>query len=496
MSKYYLAIDQGTTSCRAILFDHNFNIEEKIQKEFPQYFPQPGWVEHNPIEILNSQLSVIQILLLKQSGNLTSIKSIGITNQRETVVLWDKTTGVPVYNAIVWQDSRTAQRCNELKETKWEKIIHEKTGLIIDSYFSATKAEWIIQNVSSAKKLIEENKLLFGTIDTWLLWNFTNGIEHATDVSNASRTMLFNIHTMDWDDELLNLFGIPRSIMPKIKSNVDDFGVAINGIFKNNPLKINAMAGDQQASLFGHGCFKPGMIKNTYGTGCFLMINTGSTPIISKSGLLTTIAWQINGVITYATEGSVFIAGAGVQWIRDNFKIIKKSSEIEALATSVEDTAGTYFVPAFAGLGAPFWNPHARGALMGITRFTRKEHIARAVLESIAFQTKDVFNVMVNETNQKISSLFVDGGASDNKFLMQFQADILNIHIQKSNTIETTAKGIAMMASLGCGNTIEDFTIESCHNQVFEPNMDETERNRLYNGWINVVNSVDYQSKL
>ncbi len=496
MSNYYLAIDQGTTSCRAILFDKDFYIKDKIQKEFTQYFPQPGWVEHDPIEILKTQLSVIQILLLKHGNQFSDIKSIGITNQRETVVLWDKTTGMPIYNAIVWQDTRTAERCNELKKTKWNKIIHEKTGLIIDSYFSASKAEWIIQNVEAANKLISENNLLFGTIDTWLLWNLTNGKEHTTDVSNASRTMLFNINTMDWDDELLALFGIPKTMMPEIKNNVADFGVVDSEVFKGKCIKITAMAGDQQASLFGHGCFNPGMIKNTYGTGCFMMINTGQSPILSENGLLTTVAWQINGITSYATEGSVFIAGAGVQWIRDNLGIIKKSKEIESLATMVEDTAGTYFVPAFAGLGAPYWNPNAKGALMGITRSTRKEHIARAVLEAIAFQTKDIFNIMVNETCQEIPALFVDGGASENNFLMQFQADILNIQIQKSTTIETTAKGIAMMASLGCGNKIENFKSATFHEQSFEPNMSEIERNKLYNGWIKMVNSVDYLSNL
>ncbi len=496
MPHFYLAIDQGTTSCRAILFDEKFNIEDKIQQEFTQYFPNPGWVEHNPSEILKTQLSVIKLLLLKTCIKADEINSIGITNQRETLVLWDKTTGKPIYNAIVWQDTRTAERCNKLKKSKWGKIIHEKTGLIIDPYFSASKAEWIIQNVSSSKQLIEENRLLFGTIDTWLLWNLTNGKVHATDVSNASRTMLFNINTMDWDDDLLSLFGIPKSILPEIKSNVADFGTTDPTVFMGKSIKITAMAGDQQSSLFGHACFSKGMLKNTYGTGCFMMINTGNKPIFSQNGLLTTLAWQINGITTYATEGSVFIAGAGVQWVRDNLGLIQKSSEIEALAMAVEDTAGTYFVPAFAGLGAPYWNTNAKGALLGISRSTRKEHIARAVLEAIAFQTKDVMEVIIAETKQKITSIFVDGGAAGNNFLMQFQSDILNLILKRSNTNETTAKGVAMMASLGCGNSIENLHTESYHPVSFTPKMNESERTKLYKAWINVVKSVDYHSKL
>lgn len=495
MSNYFIAIDQGTTSCRAVLFDKEFNVEDFVQKEFHQYFPKPGWVEHDAIEIFETQHSVMQILMMKSQTQSSDIEAIGITNQRETLVLWDKETGKPVYNAIVWQDTRTSERCNYLKSTGYAKIIHDKTGLIIDPYFSASKAEWIIQNIESAKKALDENKLLFGTIDTWLLWNFTKGKVHVTDVSNASRTMLFNIHKMDWDDELLNLFGIPRSIMPEIKENSAFFGETDTSLIKGKPIKITAMAGDQQASLFGHGCFIKGMLKNTYGTGCFMMINTGEKPIFSQKGLLSTVAWQINGKKTYATEGSVFIAGAGVQWVRDNLGMIKKSSEIEDLANAVEDTAGTYFIPAFAGLGAPYWNTDAKGALLGITRSTRKEHIARAVLEAIAYQTKDVIEVLIDETTQKMDSFFVDGGASANHFLMQFQADILNLQIQKSITNETTAKGVAMMASLMCGNSIEDFKTKNYHPISFKPKMSVDEREKLYKGWLNAVKSVDYHSK-
>lgn len=493
---YYLSIDQGTSSCRAVLFDSIFSVEGIIQQEFTQYFPQSGWVEHDAKEIYKTQLSVIRLLILKYQIDNKEIKAVGITNQRETIVMWDKESGEPVYNAIVWQDTRTSERCNALKNSKQGDVIHQKTGLIVDPYFSASKAEWILQNVETAKTLLAENRLLFGTIDTWLLWNLTEGKVHATDISNASRTMLFNIQTKQWDDELLSIFGIPKSILPEVKSNVADFGETnFSNIYKKH-IKITAMAGDQQSSLFGHGCFDPGMLKNTYGTGCFMMLNTGEKAVLSKKGLLTTIAWEIEGKTCYATEGSVFIAGAGVQWVRDNLSLIKNSKDIEALASLVENSEGVYFIPAFAGLGAPYWNTDAKGALIGITRSTRKEHIARAVLEAIAYQTKDVLDTIINETGLDLLYLFVDGGASKNNLLMQFQSDILNRPIYRSNCFETTAKGVAMMASLYFGKIIDSEISKKTHKKIFYPQMDTNKREEYYKGWCNAIKTIDYQSTL
>ncbi|MDD4575273.1 MAG: glycerol kinase GlpK [Bacteroidales bacterium] len=496
MQKYYLAIDQGTTSCRAVLFDENFNIGFKKQKEFRQIFPEIGWVEHDPMEILNTQMELVQQLIKEHRIPMEEIQSAGITNQRETVVLWDKQSGKPVYNAIVWQDTRTAQRCNLLKSTKYAKIIGQKTGLIIDPYFSASKIEWILKNVVEARELLAQGRLLFGTIDTWLCWNLTDGKVHTTDVSNASRTMLFNIHTLEWDDELLEVFNIPKEILPEIKNNVDDFGKTDFKTLCGVEIPITAMAGDQQASLFGHACFDKGNLKNTYGTGCFIMMNTGSGVVNSENGLLSTIAWKINNEITYALEGSVFIAGAAVQWLRDNMGLLETAAESEHIAKSVEDTAGTYFVPAFAGLGAPYWNTNAQGAYMGITRATRKEHLVRAVLESIAFQNKDVLEVMITDSNQLVKAIFVDGGASNNAFLMQFQADILGMNIQRSIIDETTAKGVAMMASMATGNTMEDFRKMNIHDKIYPPKMEDSKRKFLYKQWLKAVKTIDYQSFL
>lgn len=496
MQKYYLAIDQGTTSCRAVLFDENFNIGFKKQKEFRQIFPEIGWVEHDPMEILNTQMELVQQLIKEHRIPMEAIQSVGITNQRETVVLWDKQSGKPIYNAIVWQDTRTAQRCNLLKSTKYAKIIGQKTGLIIDPYFSASKIEWILQNVEEAKELLVQGRLLFGTIDTWLCWNLTDGKVHATDVSNASRTMLFNIHTLEWDEGLLNVFNIPKEILPEVKSNVDNFGKTDFRTHSGVTIPITAMAGDQQASLFGHACFDSGNLKNTYGTGCFIMMNTGNVVVHSENGLLSTIAWKINNEITYALEGSVFIAGAAIQWLRDNMGLLETAAESEHIAKSVEDTAGTYFVPAFAGLGAPYWNTNAQGAYMGITRATRKEHLVRAVLESIAFQNKDVLEVMITDSNQWVEAIFVDGGASNNAFLMQFQADILGMNIQRSIIDETTAKGVAMMASMATGNTMEDFRKMNIHDKIYPPKMEDSKRKFLYKQWLKAVKTIDYQSFL
>lgn len=493
---YYLAIDQGTTSCRAVLFDSSFNSVCQEQKEFRQIFPKAGWVEHDALEIFEVQVEVVQKLIARAEISIQEIKSIGITNQRETVVFWDSLTGKPIYNAIVWQDTRTSKRCNLLKATKYAKKIKQKTGLIVDPYFSASKMEWILQNVVEAKVLLKEGRLLFGTIDTWLCWKLTEGRVHATDVSNASRTMLFNIHTMEWDEELLEIFNIPCDILPEVKSNVDDFGET--NFLQNLEAKIpiSAMAGDQQASLFGHGCFEPGMLKNTYGTGCFIMMNTGNKVVDSENGLLSTLAWRIDNQTIYALEGSVFIAGAAVQWLRDNMGIIKNASETEDLASSVEDTAGSYFVPAFAGLGAPYWNTSAKGAFLGITRATRKEHLVRAVLESIAFQNKDVLEVMMMDSNQKIDAVFVDGGASNNAFLMQFQADILGMNVQRSVIDETTAKGVAMMASIISGNKMIDFKKKTFHDKMYFPKMENHVKQELYSNWLNAVKTIDYQSYL
>lgn len=496
MQKYYLAIDQGTTSCRAVLFDENFNIGFKKQKEFRQIFPEIGWVEHDPMEILNTQMELVQQLIKEHRIPMEAIQSVGITNQRETVVLWDKQSGKPVYNAIVWQDTRTAQRCNLLKSSKFAKTISQKTGLIVDPYFSASKIEWILKNVVEARELLAQGRLLFGTIDTWLCWNLTDGKVHTTDVSNASRTMLFNIHTLEWDDELLEVFNIPKEILPEIKNNVDDFGKTDFKTLCGVEIPITAMAGDQQASLFGHACFDKGNLKNTYGTGCFIMMNTGSGVVNSENGLLSTIAWKINNEITYALEGSVFIAGAAVQWLRDNMGLLKTAAESEQIAKSVEDTAGTYFVPAFAGLGAPYWNTNAQGAYMGITRATRKEHLVRAVLESIAFQNKDVLEVMMTDSKELVKAVFVDGGASNNTFLMQFQADILRMNIQRSIIDETTAKGVAMMASMATRNTLDDFRKMIVHDTIYQPKMESAKREFLYKQWLKAVKTIDYQSSL
>lgn len=486
-SKYILAIDQGTTSCRALLFDIHLNIIDIEQKEFSQFFPHPGWVEQDALEIFEIQNAVIQLLFTRNGIKSGEVRTIGITNQRETIVLWNRRTGLPVYNAIVWQDTRTSARCELIKKNmELTAEIHHKTGLMVDSYFSASKIEWVIQNCEKAKEALDNQELLVGTIDSWLLWKFTGGLVHATDVTNASRTMLYDIVNLCWDEKLTSHFGIPISMLPEVKPSSSLFGYTDTNVFRIGKIPITGVIGDQQASLFGHGCSKPGMVKNTYGTGCFMLMNIGDKPVFSHHGLLTTIAWQMNGKICYALEGSVFIAGAAIQWLRDGLGIIRNASETQELAEKVPDNGGVYFVPAFAGLGAPYWDMNARGAIFGLTRAAQKEHIARAALESIAFQTMDVLDVIKLESKLDIITLAVDGGASANSFLMQFQADILGVDVARKNNHETTALGVAMIADLYFQNQpqwIDDFSI-------FHPRMDFHQKQKLIEGWKEAIEKV------
>jgi glycerol kinase len=487
MPKFILALDQGTTSSRAILFDENAQIAGIEQQEFTQIFPQPGWVEHDPDEIWSSQLKVAQKVLQKNGVKAGDIVSIGITNQRETTVVWHRETGQLIYNAIVWQDRRTAPTCDRLKEAGHEDYIRKTTGLVIDAYFSGTKLHWILENVSGARQLAKEHKLLFGTIDTWLIWKLTRGQVHATDFSNASRTMLFNINTLDWDDTMLQLLEIPRSVLPEVKPSNFIYGETV-GSFFGASIPIGGVAGDQQAALFGQACLLPGMAKNTYGTGCFMLMNTGREPVFSNNGLLTTIAWGLGQEIYYALEGSVFIAGAAVQWLRDGLRILDDAADTEYFATKVKDAGGIYVVPAFAGLGAPHWDMYARGAILGLTRGTTNSHIIRATLESLAFQTKDVLSVMEQESGVKLTTLRVDGGAAKNNFLMQFQSDMLGTNVERPSVVETTALGAAYLAGLSVGfwkiDTIkEKWSLE----KSFRPHMQENERMERYKGWLKAV---------
>ncbi|WP_175633436.1 glycerol kinase GlpK [Pedobacter ghigonis] len=450
MSKYILSLDQGTTSSRAIIFDHNGDIIAIAQREFTQIYPQAGWVEHDPMEIWSTQLAVVTEVIVKAGLTVSDIDSIGITNQRETTVVWDRETGMPVHNAIVWQDRRTSAYCDEIKAKGLSGKIQKKTGLIIDAYFSATKVRWILENVAGAREKAEAGKLAFGTIDSWLIWKLTAGEKHVTDVTNASRTMIYNIHTLGWDDELLELFGIPKQMLPTVKSSSEVYGETAGRILAAK-IPIAGIAGDQQSALFGQMCTEVGMVKNTYGTGCFMLMNIGTTPKISENNLLTTIAWQINGEVQYALEGSIFIGGAVVQWLRDEMGLISKSADVETLAKKVKDTDGVYVVPAFAGLGAPHWDQHARGTITGLTRGTNKSHIARAALESIAYQTMDVLKAMEADAGVNIAELRVDGGATANNLLMQFQADLLNCKVIRPKVTEVTAIGAAYLAGLATG---------------------------------------------
>ena len=488
MSHYILALDQGTTSSRSMLFDKQGNIISTAQKEFKQIFPQPGWVEHDANEIWSTQFGTMAEAVAKAQINMKQVAGIGITNQRETTVVWDRKTSQPIYHAIVWQDRRTAVYCDELKSAHHAGTIQQKTGLIIDAYFSATKLKWILDNVEDARNKAENGELAFGTIDTWLTWKLTNGEVHVTDVSNASRTMLFNIHTLQWDEELLKLFNIPAAILPEVKSSSKIYGVTGN-IIPDSRIPIAGIAGDQQAALFGQMCTQPGMVKNTYGTGCFMLMNTGEKAITSKNNLLTTIAWQIDGKTEYALEGSVFIAGAVVQWLRDELKIIRTSAEVEKLAGLVQDTDGVYLVPAFAGLGAPHWNQYARGTIFGLTRGSNNAHIARAALDSIAYQTYDVLKAMEADSGIHIKELRVDGGATVNNQLMQFQSDILNTKVVRPKITETTALGAAYLAGLAVGywKNVDDIQQQWQVDTSFSPGMDEGKRNDLVNGWQRAV---------
>ena len=490
---YILALDQGTTSSRSMLFDKQGNIISVAQKEFKQIFPQPGWVEHDANEIWSTQYGTMAEAIAKAHITMKQVAGIGITNQRETTVVWDRGTGQPIYNAIVWQDRRTAAYCDEIK-TGHALSIQQKTGLIIDAYFSATKLKWILDHVAGARTKAENGQLAFGTIDTWLTWKLTNGEVHVTDVSNASRTMLFNIHSLQWDDELLSLFDIPRAILPEVKPSSKIYGVTGN-IVPDSRVPIAGMAGDQQAALFGQLCTQPGMVKNTYGTGCFMLMNTGEKAITSKNNLLTTIAWQIDGKTIYALEGSVFIAGAVVQWLRDELKIIRHSAEVEELAGQVQDADGVYMVPAFAGLGAPHWNQYARGTLFGLTRGSSSAHIARAALDSIAYQTYDVLKAMEADAGIHIKELRVDGGATVNNQLMQFQSDILNTSVVRPKITETTALGAAYLAGLAVGywKNVEEIQEQWQVDKSFSPAMDEMKRKELVKGWQRAVKaSIDW----
>ncbi len=491
MTQYILALDQGTTSSRAIIFDKKGSIVSIAQKEFKQFFPQPGWVEHDANEIWSSQLSVATEAIVKAGLSVENIAAIGITNQRETTVVWDRNTGKPIYNAIVWQDRRTASLCDELKAKGLDNIIKEKTGLVIDAYFSGTKIKWILDNVPGARDRANNGELAFGTIDTWLLWNLTKGQVHATDVSNASRTMLCNIHTLQWDGELQDMLNIPGNMLPQIRSSSEVYGSTQNILTAKN-IPIAGIAGDQQAALFGQMCTHPGMVKNTYGTGCFMLMNTGEKPVFSNNNLLTTVAWKVNGTTQYALEGSVFIAGAVVQWLRDGLGIIRHSADVEALASKVENSEGVYMVPAFTGLGAPHWNPDARGTMFGITRGTSAGHIARAALESIAYQTMDVLKSMEADAGIAIKELRVDGGATANNLLMQFQSDILNTKVLRPTVTETTALGAAYLAGLAVGywKNIEEIQEQWQIDETFEPKMDEEKRAALKMGWQKAVKAT------
>jgi glycerol kinase len=488
MDQYILALDQGTSSSRAIVFDHAGKACAVAQKEFTQHFPKPGWVEHDPREIWSSQASVIAEAIAGLGINGLNLAAIGITNQRETTLVWDAETGEPVYNAIVWQDRRTSEYCDSLKAQGFADIIRQKTGLLIDAYFSGTKIRWILENVPGAREKAEAGKLRFGTVDTWLVWNLTRGERHVTDVSNASRTMLFNIHTLRWDEELLKLLDIPASMMPEVRSSSEIYGHTKTTLFAHR-VPIAGIAGDQQAALFGQMCTEPGSVKNTYGTGCFLLMNTGGQPILSRNNLLTTIAWKVDGEIQYALEGSIFVGGSVVQWLRDGLGIIRKSSEVEALARTVPDNGGVYFVPALTGMGAPYWDPYATGCIHGITRGTTAGHIARAALEGIAFQTMDIVGAMEKDAGISLSELKVDGGASQNNLLMQFQADILGTSVIRPKVTETTAKGACYLAGLAVGfwGSIDEIKRQWEAERVFTPAAAPEQVEALKAGWADII---------
>lgn len=491
MAEFILSLDQGTTSSRAIIFDKQGNMVATAQKEFTQIFPQPGWVEHDANEIWSTQLGVATEAVLKAGLTVNDIAAIGITNQRETTVVWDRDTHLPICNAIVWQDRRTAGYCDELKKDGTADKIRSKTGLVTDAYFSGTKLKWILDNVEGARDKAQKGQLCFGTVDSWLLWKLTNGTVHATDVSNASRTLLFNIHSLEWDEELLSLFGIPRNMMPEVRASSEVYGHT-QQILTARAIPVSGIAGDQQSALFGQMCTQPGMVKNTYGTGCFMLMNTGTKPVQSKNNLLTTIAWKVNGEVQYALEGSVFIGGAVVQWLRDGLKVIQHSSDVEALASTVKDNGGVFMVPAFTGLGAPYWNQHARGTIVGITRGSTAGHIARAAVESIAFQSMDLLKAMEADSGIPIRELRVDGGATINNELMQFQSDILNTNVIRPGVTETTALGAAYLAGLAIGfwKDMDQLQQYWRKEKVFTPAMDDQHRAGLRSQWNKAIKAA------
>ncbi|MBM6926340.1 glycerol kinase GlpK [Pseudoflavonifractor phocaeensis] len=488
MAKYLMALDQGTTSSRCILFDRQGRVCSQAQKELTQYFPHPGWVEHDPMEIWASQVGMAQEAMLKIGATAADIAAIGITNQRETTVVWDKATGQPVYNAIVWQCRRTAPFCDQLAAEGWGEKIRTKCGLVLDAYFSGTKIRWILDHVPGAREKAEAGELLFGTVDSWLIWNLTRGMVHVTDCSNASRTMLYNIFERRWDPELLDRLGIPSAMLPRVVPSSQVYGYTHPSLF-GGPIPISGAAGDQQSALFGQACFSPGMAKNTYGTGCFLLMNTGDRPVVSRNGLVTTMAWEVDGQVEYALEGSIFVAGAAIQWLRDELRLIDTAAQSEELARQVTDTNGAYVVPAFTGLGAPYWDPYARGTIVGLTRGVGRAHIVRATLESLAYQTRDVLRAMEEDSGIRLSSLQVDGGACANDFLMQFQADVIQVPVQRPVCIETTALGAACLAGLavGCWRDKAEVAENWAVARTFRPEMDLETSQALVAGWEKAV---------
>ncbi|MFD1416908.1 glycerol kinase GlpK [Oceanobacillus jeddahense] len=490
--QYILSIDQGTTSSRAILFNKGGEIVATAQKEFEQHFPKPGWVEHDANEIWTSVLACIAELLNNTNIAANQIAGIGITNQRETAVVWEKDTGRPIYKAVVWQSRQTEDICRDLKQQGYEETVRRKTGLLIDPYFSGTKVKWILDNVEGAREKAEAGELLFGTVDTWLIYKFSGGKTHVTDYSNASRTLMFNIYNLEWDEELLDILEVPKSMLPEVRPSSEVYTNTVSYHFFGEEVPIAGIAGDQQAALFGQACFEKGMAKNTYGTGCFLLMNTGEEPVESKQGLLTTIAWGLDGKVNYALEGSIFVAGSAIQWLRDGLRMIESSPESEAFATSVDTTEGVYMVPAFVGLGTPYWDSDARGAIFGLTRGTKKEHFIRATLESLAYQTKDVMQAMSADSGIDLKTLRVDGGAVKNDLLMQFQGDILEVPVERPVVQETTALGSAYLAGLAVGywKDQEEIATQWLNEKTFDPKMDKEESARLYSGWQKAVKAT------
>lgn len=492
MEKYILSLDQGTTSSRAILFNKEGKIVQVAQQEFQQFFPQPGWVEHNANEIWGSILAVMASCLAEANVKPEQVAGIGITNQRETAVIWDKETGQPIYHAIVWQSRQTAEICEELKAKGYDQLFRDKTGLLIDAYFSGTKVKWILDHVEGAREKAERGELLFGTIDTWLIWKLSGGKAHVTDYSNASRTLMYNIHDLKWDEELLEILSVPASMLPEVRPSSEVYAETVDYHFFGANVPIAGVAGDQQAALFGQACYEKGMAKNTYGTGCFMLMNTGEQAVKSENGLLTTIAWGVNGKVEYALEGSIFVAGSAIQWLRDGLRMFRSAEESEKFATSVASTDGVYVVPAFVGLGTPYWDSDVRGSVFGLTRGTTKEHFVRATLESLAYQTKDVLTSMEADSGISLKALRVDGGAVANNFLMQFQSDMLDVPVERPEIKETTALGAAYLAGLAVGywESQEEIATQWHMDKAFKPNMGEGDRNHLYSGWKKAVNAA------